>query len=65
MKIAFVTYEYPPETGGGGIGTSAQQTAELFSKKGHSVEVFAGSEISNSTTKEGCIIVNRIKPFED
>ncbi len=43
MRIAFVSYEFPPETGGGGIGTYLAQVTGLLAKAGHDVQVFAGS----------------------
>ncbi|MFO0848057.1 MAG: glycosyltransferase family 4 protein [Gemmataceae bacterium] len=42
MKVAFVSYECPPEAGGG-IGTYIQQAADMLAARGHRVEVFAGS----------------------
>lgn len=42
MKIAFVSYECPPEAGGG-IGTYVAQAARMLATRGHTVEVFAGS----------------------
>jgi glycogen(starch) synthase len=43
MCIAFITYEYPPDTGKGGIGTYTQQIADLLQSAGVIVHVFAGS----------------------
>lgn len=54
MHIALMSYEYPPDTAFGGIGTYTQQTARILSANGHSVEVFAasarsaGHDVSNS-----------------
>ncbi|QEL15555.1 glycosyltransferase family 4 protein [Limnoglobus roseus] len=42
MKIAFVSYECPPEAGGG-IGTYVAQAARMMAARGHRVEIFAGS----------------------
>jgi glycosyltransferase involved in cell wall biosynthesis len=44
MRIALLSYEYPPETGFGGIGTYAYYQARALAKLGHDVHVFAGSE---------------------
>ncbi|WP_263784436.1 glycosyltransferase family 4 protein [Salinibacter grassmerensis] len=49
MNVALITYEYPPETGGGGIGTYVANAARMLHKHGHRVEVFAGGERSRST----------------
>jgi len=43
MRIAILSYEYPPETGFGGIGTYAYYQARALAKNGHDVHVFAGS----------------------
>jgi glycosyltransferase involved in cell wall biosynthesis len=43
MRIGFITYEYPPDTGKGGIGTYTQQIADLLQSAGEEVHVFAGS----------------------
>jgi len=43
MRIAILSYEYPPETGFGGIGTYAWYQARALAKLGHDVHVFAGS----------------------
>ncbi len=43
MRIALISYEFPPETGGGGIGTYLAQIAPLLAALGHDVFVFSGS----------------------
>ncbi len=43
MKIAILSYEYPPDTGFGGIGTYAWYQARALVKTGHDVHVIAGS----------------------
>jgi glycosyltransferase involved in cell wall biosynthesis len=43
MRIAILSYEYPPETGFGGIGTYSYYHARALARLGHSVHVFAGS----------------------
>lgn len=44
MKIAFLSYEYPPETGGGGIGTYLTQMVKYLPSYGHKVVVFCGTK---------------------
>ena len=48
MNIAVLSYEYPPDTGFGGIGTYTYYHARALVQLGHSVHVFAGS-IRNGT----------------
>ena len=55
MRIALVSYEYPPDTAIGGIATYVGQVAKLLYSKGNQVEVFTASE-----TKSGYHIVNSI-----
>ena len=44
MKIAFVSYEFPPSVAIGGIGTYVWEASKMLSAAGHRVEVFsAGS----------------------
>lgn len=43
MNIAVLSYEYPPDTGFGGIGTYTYYHARALVKLGHSVHVFAGA----------------------
>lgn len=43
MRIAFISYEFPPDTGKGGIGTYVQQIAQALALSGEDVHVFAGS----------------------
>ncbi len=52
MKIAFISYEFPPGTGKGGIGTYVKQMAAALAGLNWEVHVFAGSNepgISNNT----------------
>jgi glycogen synthase len=43
MKIAFISYEYPPDTAVGGIATYVYHAAKMMNERGHNVEVFAAS----------------------
>lgn len=43
MKIAFISYHYPPDTGGGGIATYVEQAAKMLQNRGNLVEVFTAS----------------------
>ena len=43
MKIALMSFEYPPETGYGGIGTYTWYQARALVKLGHEVHVLAGA----------------------
>jgi glycogen(starch) synthase len=59
MKIALISYEYPPDTANGGIATYVFQAARMLAERGNAVEVFAGSLSRNSTEFESGIVVHR------
>src|SRR5918996_5057092 len=46
MKIALLSFEYPPETGYGGIGSYTWYHARALVKLGHQVHVLAGANKS-------------------
>jgi glycosyltransferase involved in cell wall biosynthesis len=53
LKIALISFEYPPETGFGGIGTYTWYQARALAKLGHDVHVLAGATgPSNLQTRE-------------
>ncbi len=60
MKIAFISYEYPPDTAYGGIATYIYQAARILQRRGHHVEVFVGSPHRCGTETEDGIIVHQI-----
>lgn len=53
MRIAFVSYEYPPETGGGGIGTYLECVAPALAEAGHEVTVFCGGSATRQVRQGG------------
>ncbi len=59
MRIAILSYEYPPETGFGGIGTYSFYQARAMAKLGHEVFVIAGStdERHSETERDGVRIL--------
>lgn len=60
MKIAFITYEYPPDTADGGIATYVQQAAHILTQRGHHVEVFCASRERTERVMEGAVVVHRL-----
>ena len=59
MRVAFVSYEYPPETGGGGIGTYLECVAPALAQAGHEVTVFCGGEATGEV-RSGGFTVQRV-----
>lgn len=49
MRIAFLSYEFPPDTGGGGIATYLLQAGRMLVEAGHEVEIFAGTPGASPT----------------
>lgn len=43
MRLAYITYEFPPDSAYGGIATYVEQAAELMVSRGWDVEVFSSS----------------------
>lgn len=60
MKIAYVSYEYPPDTSFGGIATYVKQAAELMVKRGHYVEVFTATTIKPYKEVVNGVYIHRI-----
>jgi glycosyltransferase involved in cell wall biosynthesis len=63
MKIALLSFEYPPETGFGGIGTYTWYHARALVKLGHQVHVLAGSTepCELRTTEHDGVFVHRFR----
>ncbi|RYE41273.1 MAG: hypothetical protein EOP48_24065, partial [Sphingobacteriales bacterium] len=60
MKIAYVSFEYPPESAFGGIGTYVYQASRLMMAMGHRVEIFSSSPTSNSSENIDGMFVHRV-----
>jgi glycogen(starch) synthase len=61
LKIAYVSFEYPPDTAVGGIATYVHQVANMMRKRGHHVEVFCGSPDRTITETIDGVTIHRIK----
>jgi glycogen synthase len=63
MNLLYISNEYPPETGLGGIGTYTRHIARGMSARGHSVHVVCRSpDDSKHETTDGAVIVHRVPP---
>ncbi|MBN1760441.1 MAG: glycosyltransferase family 4 protein [Chitinispirillaceae bacterium] len=63
MRIGFISGEYPPETGFGGIGTYTKHCAEYLGGKGHRVTIFSRSiDSSESVIFQHGVTIVRIPP---
>src|SRR3954467_9385961 len=63
MKLAIISYEFPQETGYGGIGTYTYQISKALAERGHYVEVFSSSpnnEILDVEIENG-VMLHRVK----
>lgn len=61
MHICFVGFEYPTETGYGGIATYQKLMADSLIKKGCKVTIIAGSKMNNQEYYEDGIHIYRLK----
>ncbi len=61
MRIALVSYEYPPDTATGGIATYTHHWARLLFSRGHDVEVFCASFSRTDSLVEEGILVHRVQ----
>jgi len=64
MKIALISYEYPPDTAMGGIATYMLHAARMLHDRGHHVEVFAASLTQTGTFDDGGVTVHRVRETE-
>ena len=60
MRVALISFEYPPAVAVGGIGTYAVHAARMLSQGGVDVEVFAAGPGGSTTCKESGVPVHRI-----
>lgn len=61
MRIAFVSYEFPPDNGKGGIGTYLQQVAGSLAEEGWDVHVFAASSYREAKENTGSYFVHWVQ----
>jgi len=59
--VAFISYEYPPDTAIGGIGEYTRQVASLLANAKFDVHIFAGSHIQSNTCIENDITIHRVQ----
>ncbi len=55
-----MTYEFPPETGKGGIATYTKQAISVLARMGHDVEVFCGTSEINSYYFFETVRINKV-----
>ena len=61
MRIAFISYEFPPDTDFGGIGNYVFRSGTMLTERGHEVEVFAASGTREGTFTQGRIILHLVR----
>jgi glycogen(starch) synthase len=61
LKIAFISHEFPPDTGKGGIGTYVSQMARAMADEGNEVHVFAGSNYRQDSTFADGFYVHHVR----
>ncbi|HEY9646696.1 MAG TPA: glycosyltransferase family 4 protein [Chroococcidiopsis sp.] len=61
MKIALISYEFPPDTASGGIATYVYQVTQMLHQRGHWVEVFTGSSLRSVCEVCQGVTVHRVQ----
>ena len=61
MRIAYISFEYPPDSANGGIATYLGQAAPMMARRGHDVEVFAASPAREETVVENGVQVHWLR----
>ncbi len=64
LKIAYISYEYPPYTTGGGIGSYTFQISQAMALRGHQVSVFCKGDIDEVVLNKNKIVyyINSVDP---
>lgn len=61
MRLAFISFEYPPDSCNGGIATYTHQAAIMMRERNWDVEVFAASPIRSCSRLEDGVLVHWIQ----
>jgi glycogen synthase len=61
MRMAFVSYEYPPDTGKGGIGTYLHQLIQALQPNGWDVHLFVASHYRQGISTEYNATIHRVQ----
>ncbi|WP_375416580.1 glycosyltransferase family 4 protein [uncultured Hymenobacter sp.] len=61
MRIAHVSFEYPPDTADGGIATYVHQVSHMLRDRGHDVEVFCASPTRTVSEVFEGVMVHRVQ----
>jgi glycosyltransferase involved in cell wall biosynthesis len=62
LHICYISQEYPPETGWGGIGSYTYEMAHALANSGHRVTVISRALNGESVTNENGVEVHRVAP---
>jgi glycosyltransferase involved in cell wall biosynthesis len=65
LHVCFVSHEYPPETGWGGIGSYTYEMAHGLVRAGHRVTVISSAERREQVLDDGGVTVHRVLAAPD
>lgn len=64
MRIALISYEFPPDTAFGGIASYTHETARMLASGGHDVEVFCAGHTARSVSIENGVLVHTVPDLD-
>jgi glycosyltransferase involved in cell wall biosynthesis len=62
LHVCYISQEYPPETGWGGIGSYTYEMAHGLAEQGHRVTVISRAVAEETSTEEDGLQVHRVLP---
>src|SRR4051794_9383844 len=62
LHICFISQEYPPDTGWGGIGSYTYEMAHALTQMGHRVTVIARAIGPECVTNDAGVQIHRLQP---
>jgi len=65
LHVCYISQEYPPETGWGGIGSYTYEMAHALSGDGHRVTVISRAVDRESSTNDQGVTIHRVLPKPD
>jgi glycosyltransferase involved in cell wall biosynthesis len=62
LHVCYISQEYPPETGWGGIGSYTYEMAHALANEGHRVTVISRAVDQESVVDDAGVVIHRVAP---